>query len=183
MTAQISIVLPTLNAAEHLPATADALLPGLSAGLVRELIVCDGGSTDATPRVADALGAEWHDCAPHLPQQFAAGAAAAKAEWILLLRSDARPDPRWPDAVGAHMATHPDRAARFRLAGGALAAALNLRAALGRPDPRHGLLVRRNQLDDAGGAQQAWAALRRQLRHRMEVLPVPLRLDAQPSSN
>ena len=57
MRAPISVIIPTLDAAEPLPACLAALMEGLDAGLVRELIVSDGGSADATGAIAQAWGA------------------------------------------------------------------------------------------------------------------------------
>ncbi|WP_143520936.1 glycosyltransferase, partial [Puniceibacterium antarcticum] len=59
MRAPISIILPTLDARDGLAETIPSLMEGLEAGLVRELILSDGGSTDATRAVADAAGAIW----------------------------------------------------------------------------------------------------------------------------
>lgn len=50
---QISLVLPALNEAENLP----RLLAEIPPGLVDEILVVDGGSTDGTPLVAAAAGA------------------------------------------------------------------------------------------------------------------------------
>ncbi|MBV1926290.1 MAG: glycosyltransferase, partial [Rhodobacteraceae bacterium] len=46
MAAEISVIIPTLNAERVLPACLESLIEGLGAGLIRELIVTDGGSTD-----------------------------------------------------------------------------------------------------------------------------------------
>ena len=57
MPAPLSIIIPTLNAASDLPECLQALMPGLELGLIREVIVSDGGSDDATPRIAGDTGA------------------------------------------------------------------------------------------------------------------------------
>ena len=44
----LSVVIPTLNAEKSLAATLAALVPGVVEGLIREVIISDGGSTDAT---------------------------------------------------------------------------------------------------------------------------------------
>src|SRR5215813_14207640 len=51
---RISAVIPTLNAAEHLPAALGSLA---GRSLVREIIVADGGSSDQTVAIARAAGA------------------------------------------------------------------------------------------------------------------------------
>jgi glycosyltransferase involved in cell wall biosynthesis len=112
MPAPLSVVLPTLNAARTLPACAAALMEGLADGVVRELVVSDGGSTDGTLTIARALGAEVVE-AP-AGQEVARGVAAARGDWLLILRPDLMPDPGWTVAVRAHMAAAPGQGARFR---------------------------------------------------------------------
>ncbi|MEP2954141.1 MAG: glycosyltransferase, partial [Sulfitobacter sp.] len=53
MRAPISVVIPSLNAAAALPACLAALVEGLQAGLIREVILSDGGSADGTPQLAE----------------------------------------------------------------------------------------------------------------------------------
>ena len=57
MPAPITVLMPTLNAAADMPRALASLGEGLTEGLIRELIVSDGGSTDATLDIADAAGA------------------------------------------------------------------------------------------------------------------------------
>lgn len=57
MRAELSIVIPTLDAAEGLGRALPALAEGLQEGLIRELIISDGGSKDATLEIADEAGA------------------------------------------------------------------------------------------------------------------------------
>ena len=57
MRAKLSVVMPTLNAEAGLRRSLPALAEGLEAGLIRELVISDGGSDDATVRVAEAAGA------------------------------------------------------------------------------------------------------------------------------
>ncbi len=51
----ITVVIPALNAEATLPATLTALVPAALEGLVREVIVVDGGSVDRTVEVAREL--------------------------------------------------------------------------------------------------------------------------------
>ena len=57
MRAALSVVIPTLNAERRLAATLGALFEGLEAGIIRELVISDGGSGDGTARIADEAGA------------------------------------------------------------------------------------------------------------------------------
>ena len=57
MRAPLSVVIPTLNSGTDLAETLAALIEGLDAGLIRELVVSDGGSDDATQLVSAETGA------------------------------------------------------------------------------------------------------------------------------
>ncbi len=99
MTTDVSIIIPTLNAAAFLPATLAAL------GNVPEIIVVDGGSTDATAAIAVACGARLLTAPRGRGTQIAAGIAAASRPWLLLLHADTRLSPDWPK-VAHGKATH-----------------------------------------------------------------------------
>ncbi|MCH7870783.1 MAG: TIGR04283 family arsenosugar biosynthesis glycosyltransferase [Planctomycetes bacterium] len=81
---RISIVIPTLNEAEHLRGTLD----GLRQADVYEIIVADGGSGDETADIALACGATVVRCERGRGMQFNAGAAAAGGEILLFLHAD-----------------------------------------------------------------------------------------------
>ncbi len=159
MPAPLSVVIPTLNAAAELPETAEALLEGVSSGLVRELVVSDGGSEDDTGSVARELGAVWVAGPPGRGGQLRRGVAAASGDWLLLLHADTHLAPGWAEAAYRHMTTQPHAAGWFRLRfrrAGALprlvAAGANLRSrTLGLPYGDQGLLVARAVLEDVGG--------------------------------
>ena len=53
----ISVVIPTVNSERLLPRCFDSLITAAVRGVVREVIVSDCGSTDATLAIADAAGA------------------------------------------------------------------------------------------------------------------------------
>ena len=53
----ISVVIPTLNAERTLQRALAPLVPAAVEGLVREVVVADGGSTDRTLELADDAGA------------------------------------------------------------------------------------------------------------------------------
>jgi rSAM/selenodomain-associated transferase 2 len=93
----LSVVIPTLDAGVQL-AGSIAALDG--AGLVREIIVVDGGSADDTVLIAHAVGARVVVAPRGRGGQLAAGAAAAGAEWLLFLHADCRLEPGWAAAVG-----------------------------------------------------------------------------------
>lgn len=159
MPAPLTVVIPTLDAAEDLPETADALLEGVTSGLIAALVISDGGSTDATREVAKELGALWVEGPAGRGGQLARGVEAAESGWLLLLHADTHLSPGWADAARRHMNEHPDSAGWFRLRFRALGPAprlvesgANLRARLlGLPWGDQGLLVRRSVLAEIGG--------------------------------
>lgn len=159
MRAPLSIVIPTLDAAGDLPGSLASLMEGVEAGLVRELVIADGGSADDTQALAEEVGAVLVTGAPGRGGQLRRGADAAGGTWLLFLHADTRPAPGWSAAVAAHMAAGEGRAGWFRLrfdAGGAAARMVagwaNLRArALGLPFGDQGLLISRRLYDEVGG--------------------------------
>ncbi|WP_420862618.1 TIGR04283 family arsenosugar biosynthesis glycosyltransferase [Algirhabdus cladophorae] len=114
MRAPVSIVIPTLNAAEELGPTLMALMEGIEAGLVRELIISDGGSTDATLELADEWGAEVLTGAQGRGAQLALGCEAARGQWLLMLHADTHLPEGWTNIVWNHL--DPERAYYGRLA-------------------------------------------------------------------
>lgn len=115
MTAPISIVIPTLNAQTHLPACLAALTEGLPEGLIRELIVTDGGSTDETVEIADAVGAEIVQGDASRGGQLRHGVAAARAKWVMVLHADTILEAGWSHAVADHVLRGDGGPAYFRL--------------------------------------------------------------------
>lgn len=115
MSAPLSVVIPTLNAMEAIGPTLASLAPGLQAGLIKELVISDGGSGDDVETVADELGATLIVGSPGRGGQLARGAEASKGDWLLFLHADTRLPPGWIEAVGRHMETAPGKAAVFRL--------------------------------------------------------------------
>lgn len=147
--------MPTLNAA----ATVAGSLVAIGEGA--DVVVADGGSTDGTADLARSLGARVLVGAGGRGQQIAAGIAAARSPWLLLLHADTRLAPGWAAEAAAHMLGSPGSAGYFRFA-------------LDSPDPRarrleravawrcrvmalpygdQGLLIAQDVLDAAGGVR------------------------------
>ncbi|MFQ5562207.1 MAG: TIGR04283 family arsenosugar biosynthesis glycosyltransferase [Parvularculaceae bacterium] len=155
----ISVVIPTLDAAVHLPATLDALVPAAVDGLVKEVVIADGGSADATLAVAEDAGA----CVVAAPKsrgaQLKAGAEAARSAWLLFLHADTKLSPAWIEAARAFIESGDDRAATFTLRFDAqgLRPSLVVAGAMLRtrlftaPYGDQGLLISRRLYDDIGG--------------------------------
>ena len=154
MRAPISVVIPTLDAEGELPATLAALARGLEA--VRELVVSDGGSADATVRIAEAAGARVVTGPAGRGGQMARGASAASGPWFLFLHADTHLPEGWDGAAARHMETGEagwfDLAFRARGPGARWTAGwANLRARAGLPYGDQGLLLPRPLYEAAGG--------------------------------
>ena len=159
MPAPLSIIIPTLNAESELPGCLSALIPALEANLLREVIVVDGGSEDATRRLAEGSGANIISSEKGRAKQMIAGAEAARGEWLLFLHADTWLSRDWTERALAHIDTHPDKAGVFTLAfrtdarmGKIVARRANWRArVLGLPYGDQGLLISRKTYDEIGG--------------------------------
>lgn len=160
----ISVVIPTLNAESHLPRTLGALIPAAVDGLICEVIVADGGSTDATAVIADAAGATLIAAERGRGPQLIAGAAAARGRWLLFLHADTMLQTSWEREAWRLMQSaeaNParERAGVFRFAlddsgvfARCLEGAVRLRCAVLRmPYGDQGLLISRRLYDKLGG--------------------------------
>ena len=159
----ISVVIPTWNAEAGRGATLSALVPAVVEGLVREVIVVDCGSTDATLRIADACGATILTTERGRGVQMRAGADAARQPWLLFLHADTVLLPGWEREVWAFIEKQEQgglpRAGAFRFAlddeglmPRLLEGAVALRCALFRlPYGDQGLLISRALYQTVGG--------------------------------
>jgi rSAM/selenodomain-associated transferase 2 len=160
----ISVVIPTLNAEEDLAATLSALVPAAVDGLVREVIVADGGSTDGTRRIVDWAGADLVASSPGRGIQLRTGASRARSPWLLFLHADTVLDDSWMREARRfmHQVDSGERALsaaafQFRLDDRGLAprvleTLVRWRCAVFRlPYGDQGLLIPRRLYDQAGG--------------------------------
>lgn len=179
MRAPISVVVPTLNAGEALGRCLASLGEGLNEGLIRELIVSDGGSTDATLAVAEAAGAEVVQGPASRGGQLRRGCAVAKGGWLLVQHADTVLLPGWSGPVTAALATNEAWYFTHRFDDDGLAARLvsgwaNLRSGWGLPYGDQGLLLPRALYDTVGGYPEMPlmedVALARALRGRLHRL-------------
>ena len=95
----LSVVIPTLNAEEGLPQCLNALIQATVRGLVREVVIVDGGSTDQTVEICDAAGANLVTAPKGRGTQLQAGAAQAKCDWLLFLHADTVLQAGWEDEI------------------------------------------------------------------------------------
>jgi len=158
MPAQLSIVMPTLNAADRLGPVLGALKPGLDIGLIRELVISDGGSSDATEEIAEEVGATWISGPRGRGGQLLRGAEVARGDWLLFLHSDTVLSENWANEVRQHLNTQ-SKAGHFRLRFEAdefaprfVEAWVRLRVRVfGLPYGDQGLLISRELYDRVGG--------------------------------
>jgi rSAM/selenodomain-associated transferase 2 len=155
----ISVIIPTLHAARHLPATFLSIFDAAVDGFVSEVIVSDGGSEDATLKIAEDAGATVIVGERGRGQQLRAGAEAARKPWLLFLHADTTLERGWAEEVKTFMMNGGDSAAafRFRLADSGFqprlfesAVALRCRF-FALPYGDQGLLISRKLYDAVGG--------------------------------
>jgi glycosyltransferase involved in cell wall biosynthesis len=172
----LSVVIATQESERELLPTLAALVPGASAGLVREVLIADAGSRDATAGVADAAGCNLLVSAG-TRARLKAAARVARAPWLLFLQPGIVPDLTWVDETRRFMAEAElqDRAGRraavFRPGLGTsrpLWVEALLRRALGaRSNADHGLLIGKNLYQEVGGHREDAAEPERDLARRL----------------
>jgi len=91
----ISVVIPTLNEERSLASTLTALVPAAVEGLVREVVIVDGGSQDHTLAIAEEAGVVVVKSAKGRGLQLDEGAKVAKSEWLLFLHADTVLSDEW----------------------------------------------------------------------------------------
>jgi len=160
----ISVIIAAHNSETTLAPVLAALVPSAIGGLVRQVIVVDGGSTDQTATIADLAGADVVACKSSRARQMAQGAAHARFPWLLFLHADTVLEEGWERSATAFM-RGVDRGERAPAAGAftlrldakGLAPRLSERLVHWRcklwrtPDGDHGLLIPRALFDSVGG--------------------------------
>jgi hypothetical protein len=160
----LSVIIPTLNSERVLVPTLASLVSGAAAGTVRDVIIADGGSRDATRDVADHAGCEIMASQAPLPERLRAATTKARANWVMYLRPGVVLDANWAGEVAAFIeqaelrGTTDAVAATFRRAAGPSAgrpllieALALLRQALGaKIGPEQGLVVSKQLYERSG---------------------------------
>jgi hypothetical protein len=158
----ISVVIATHDSEALLVPTLAALVPGALAGIVREVIVADGGSTDGTAKVADVAGCRFVARPAPLGERLNSATALARAPWLMFLQPGVVPDSTWIDEAARFMQQAQAaeggtaRAAVFRPAPAGRSAiveglALIAAALIVRAMPAQGLLISKRLYEELGG--------------------------------
>jgi glycosyl transferase family 2 len=157
----LSVIIATDESERPLVSTLAALVPGATAGAIREVIVADIGSRDQTAEVADVAGCRIMVSPAPLAGRLRAAATLARSAWLMFLRPGTAPDATWiaevmrfieqADVAGdAHA-----RAAVFGpgpFAGHGARAIVRLRALFrSAPRPDQGLIIAKRSYDALGG--------------------------------
>jgi glycosyltransferase involved in cell wall biosynthesis len=166
----LSVIIPTRNSERTLVPTLAMLVPGAVTGTVREVIIADGGSTDATAEVAELAGCAFIGSEAPLAARLRSAVKAARSPWLLFLRSGIVLDPTWVEetarciegavargssegsaAVFRRIRAHEPGRSPVR----EIAALLS--AELSGPHPDQGLMISRPHYERLGGHRDAVA--------------------------
>jgi glycosyltransferase involved in cell wall biosynthesis len=168
----LSVIIPTLNSERMLVPTLAMLVPGAMSGVVRDVVLADAGSTDATAEIADIAGCIVISSPAPAPlgHRLREAAAAARASWLMFLRPGIVLDATWVDETARFIAEsgrdqRVSLAAVFRRAASPRAAhplaaelmTLVASALLGRPHPDQGLVIAARLYKDIGGHRDSAA--------------------------
>src|SRR5215468_8727235 len=97
----ISVIIATRDSERPLVHTLAALVPGATAGVVREVIVVDSASGDETEQVADIAGCVFLSSRQSLGAGLKIAAGRARGEWLMFLSPGAIPGPAWIEDTAA----------------------------------------------------------------------------------
>jgi glycosyltransferase involved in cell wall biosynthesis len=166
----LSVIIPTLNSERTLVPTLAMLVAGAMSGIVREVSIADGGSSDATLEIADVAGCTVLASSAPLAGRLKAAAAAARSPWLMFLRAGTVLDATWLEETARfieerELSGDASMAAVFRKSVSARAAypvvieALSLLkfGLFGRAHPDQGLLIGARLYKEIGGHREAAA--------------------------
>jgi hypothetical protein len=157
----LTIVIATQDSERALLPTLAALVAGAAAGLVREVIVADAASRDATAAIADGAGCRVLALTRPRGARLKAAAETARGSWLLFLCPGVVLEATWIDETRRFIEETEvrdqtdSRAAVFRrgpLRSTLLEALALVGAALGaKPKASQGLLIAKSLYDALGG--------------------------------
>jgi glycosyltransferase involved in cell wall biosynthesis len=160
----VTVIIPTRDSERQLLPTLAALVPGAAAGLVREVVLADAGSRDATGELADAAGCRFVLSGEPLGARLAAAARSARAEWLMFLRPGTVFEGDWIADVSSFLESaegaraEKPRAAVFRRSSVSIWARPAVVEAIGlifagwlSPQAQQGLLIGKRLYQEMGG--------------------------------
>lgn len=181
----LTVVIPTSDSERPLVRSLACLVPGVTAGLVRDVILADAGSRDETSKVGDVAGCTFMAIPGPLGARLRTAAAAARGNWLLFLRPGTVLESSWVGETmrfieQVELAGGAEKAAAFRRAARSAApqsairdVGLALRGAFGLPRPEQGLVIAKSVYERLGGhgdAAQPESELIRSLGRRRIVI-------------
>jgi glycosyltransferase involved in cell wall biosynthesis len=157
------VVIPTLDSERALVPTLAMLVPAAMSGVVREVIIADGKSTDGTLEIADVAGCAVVASSDPLGKRLREAVATARASWLMFLRPGTVLDTTWMDET-VRFVEESERgdggaAAVFRRAVSPRASYPVVReifdllgfSLLGRTSPSQGLVISTKLYEEIGG--------------------------------
>ncbi|WP_253711226.1 glycosyltransferase [Bradyrhizobium sp. WD16] len=157
----LSVIIPTLGEEQPVVATLAALVPGAAAGLIREVLLVDTSQSDAIAHIADVAGCNFLAIKGARADALAAGAGAARSDWLMFLHPGAVLDTGWIDETAQFIqsvaTSGRPRAGIFRYARApysenSLRQTLrSVGRALSGPSADQGLLIARSHYERLGG--------------------------------
>lgn len=164
-----SIVIATRDSERALVPTLAALVPGATAGIVREVIVADGGSRDSTEEVAEIAGCHFLVSSEPLGARLKAAVQNARSDWLMFLRPGVVPGVTWIDETIAFADTNNSavHAAVFAPERDFSLFSYVFRGVLGISQPEQGLIIRKSFYQALGGHRAADANPEKSLLRRI----------------
>jgi hypothetical protein len=171
----ISVVIPTLNSERVLVPVLASLVPGSAQGLLREVILADGGSTDETEKIADIAGCNFQRTPHDLGARLRTAAHSARGNWLLFMHPAARLEEGWTRELrifierAERLGETEKRAATFKLVHEDFGLSRKFAAATahfmrgGKPRAEQGLLISKRFYQMLGGHKDGARAQERLL--------------------
>jgi len=91
----LSVIVPTSESEAVLVRTLASLVAGATAGLIREVILADAGSTDETEQIGDVAGCRFLPLPGPMGPRLARAVDAARGDWLMFVPAGAVLESGW----------------------------------------------------------------------------------------